>query len=169
MVDKSALRSNKPDSSTSSNGEKAPSSQPTSTASSQGKLTPARTPSSKAQATTAKAGGANNVTGTTAEKSARTNGVDPNEPFENRVNGTTIDVAMGEDPPDPVDKSKAEGARGGDEEMTVVVPPAKGPKLSAEPEDDHGGDVTMQNADETDGQASVDEVDPVAKAVAGQS
>lgn len=55
------------------------------------------------------------------------------------------------------------GAKDGDEEMTVVVPPSKASKQSA----DADGDVSMGGEDQAeDGEAKVD---PVVQAVAGRS
>lgn len=57
----------------------------------------------------------------------------------------------------------------GDDEMTVVVPPPKGSKLSGEPGKDEEGDVTMDNAEAAEAAGpDADRVDPKVKAVAGQ-
>jgi 26S proteasome regulatory subunit N3 len=59
--------------------------------------------------------------------------------------------------------AKAKGTKDGDEEMTVVVPPSKASKQSA----DADGDVSMGGEDQAeDGEAKVD---PVVQAVAGRS
>ena len=58
----------------------------------------------------------------------------------------------------------------GDDEMTVVVPPPKGSKLSGEPGKDEEGDVAMDNAETAEAAGpNADRVDPKVKAVAGQS
>ena len=58
----------------------------------------------------------------------------------------------------------------GDDEMTVVVPPLKGSKLSGEPGKDDEGDINMDNAEAAEAAGSdADRVDPRVKAVAGQS
>ncbi len=61
----------------------------------------------------------------------------------------------------------------GDDEMTVVVPPPKGSKLSGEPGNYEEGDVAMDNAEAAEAAEAagpdVDRVDPKVKAVAGQS
>jgi hypothetical protein len=92
------------------------------------------------------------------------------EPVENGVstNGTT-DVEMKDDSSEPPSKPKQGKDKDGDEEMTVVVPPSKGPKLSGEAAKDREGDVAMEGTDEAanDTAAEVKE-DPVAKAVSGK-
>lgn len=88
------------------------------------------------------------------------NGADP---VENGINGTQKDDA----------KSSLKGGKGkktnqgNEEEMTVVVPPSKGSKLSAPPPKDGDGDVDMDGSAETGEDAVAVKVDPVAKAVAG--
>lgn len=63
-------------------------------------------------------------------------------------------------------KSKSKkGAKDGDEEMTVVVPPPKGPKQSSGSQSqDADGDVPMDEDKAEDGAAKVD---PVVQTVAG--
>ena len=97
-------------------------------------------------------------------KTPHTNGTDP---VENGVNGTK-DVEMKDDAPAPVKGGKGKKVREGEEEMTVIVPPSKGSKLSALPPKDDDGDMAMEGAEEMDGEdAGAPKVDPVAKAVAG--
>jgi len=97
-------------------------------------------------------------------KTPHTNGTDK---LGNGINGTR-DVEMKDDAPAPLKGGKGKKAKEGEEEMTVVVPPSKGSKLSAPPPKDTDGDVAMDGAEEV---AKEDEsavkVDPVAKAVAG--
>ncbi|KAG4025496.1 hypothetical protein MFRU_056g00110 [Monilinia fructicola] len=87
------------------------------------------------------------------------NGADP---VENGINGAKKDDA----------KSSLKGGKGkktkegSEEEMTVVVPPSKGSKLSAPPPKDGDGDVDMDGSAEGGEDASAVKVDPVAKAVA---
>ena len=58
--------------------------------------------------------------------------------------------------------------KNGEEEMTVVVPPPKGSKLSGEPGKDPEGDTAMGNVDKAeDGAQAVEEMDPKVKAVIG--
>lgn len=96
-------------------------------------------------------------------KTPHTNGTDP---VENGVNGTK-DVEMKDDAPAPVKGGKGKKVKEGEEEMTVIVPPSKGSKLSALPPKDNDGDVAMDGAEEMNGEdAGVPKVDPVAKAVA---
>lgn len=59
------------------------------------------------------------------------------------------------------------GAKDGDDEMTVVVPPAKGSKQSSKQPHDADGDVSMAGEDTADdGEVKVD---PVVQTVAGKS
>jgi 26S proteasome regulatory subunit N3 len=97
-------------------------------------------------------------------KTPHTNGSDP---VENGVNGTK-DVEMKDDAPAPLKGGKGKKAKEGDEEMTVVVPPSKGSKLSTPPPKDTDGDVAMDGVEELNGEdAGAVKVDPVAKAVSG--
>ena len=97
-------------------------------------------------------------------KTPHTNGTDP---VENGINGTK-DVEMKDDAPAPLKGGKGKKVKEGEEEMTVVVPPSKGSKLSALPPKDNDGDVAMDGAEELNGEdAGLPKVDPVAKAVAG--
>ncbi|QSZ28660.1 hypothetical protein DSL72_003159 [Monilinia vaccinii-corymbosi] len=82
---------------------------------------------------------------------------------ENGINGKKDDA-----------KSSLKGGKGkktkegNEEEMTVVVPPSKGSKLSAAPPPKDGdGDVDMDGAPESGEDAGAVRVDPAAKAVAG--
>lgn len=97
-------------------------------------------------------------------------------PHETRSNGTdkksgvngTKDVEMKDDKPTSL---KGKKGKDGEDEMTVVVPPSKGSKLSAPPPKDGDGDVAMDGSMET-AETAEDESekeDPVAKAVAGIS
>lgn len=162
MVDKSSLRSNKPDSSTSGNGE-VPLPKSTSTSNSKGKAALTRSTSSKDQAPTAKKGSANNTVAKDPdeEEKPRANGIDRDDSVENKVNGIAGDVEMADDPPDPVEKT-------GDEEMTVVVPPSKSSRLSGEPGDTRQEDVVMESSEDAQADGSGAKVDPLAKTVAGQ-
>ena len=97
-------------------------------------------------------------------KTPHTNGTDP---VENGINGTK-DIEMKDDAPAPLKGGKGKKAKEGEDEMTVVVPPPKGSKLSAPLAKDDDGDVAMDGAAETNGEdAGAVKVDPVTKAVAG--
>ncbi|TAQ86755.1 hypothetical protein B7494_g4916 [Chlorociboria aeruginascens] len=95
-------------------------------------------------------------------KTPHTNGTDP---VENGINGTK-DVEMKDDAPAALKGGKGKKPKEGEEEMTVVVPPSKGSKLSAPPSKDNDGDVPMDGvvevAAEDDGAVKID---PVTKAV----
>lgn len=55
-----------------------------------------------------------------------------------------------------------------DEEMTVVVPPPKGTKLSGEQDRDLQGDIAMENTEPTEsGAKEAEKVDPKVKAMSG--
>jgi len=97
-------------------------------------------------------------------KTPHTNGTDP---VENGINGTK-DIEMKDDAPTPLKGGKGKKAKEGEDEMTVVVPPPKGSKLSAPPTKDDDGDVAMDGAADINGEdAGAVKVDPVTKAVAG--
>jgi len=97
-------------------------------------------------------------------KTPHTNG---NEPLENGVNATK-DVEMKDDAPAPLKGGKGKKLNEKEEEMTVVVPPSKGSKLSAPPPKDTDGDVAMDGPEDlNDEDAGAVKIDPVAKAVSG--
>jgi 26S proteasome regulatory subunit N3 len=97
-------------------------------------------------------------------KTPHTNGTDP---VENGINGTK-DVEMKEDTPSSMKSGKGKKVKDGDEEMTVVVPPSKGSKLSAPPPPDTDGDVAMDDSETSaDATPAEMEVDPVEKAISG--
>ena len=91
------------------------------------------------------------------------------ESVEKRVNGTR-EVEMKDDAPAPLKGGKGKKVKEGDEEMTVVVPPSKGSKLSAPPPKDTDGDVAMDGSEDAQGEdAGAVQIDPVAQAVSGLS
>jgi 26S proteasome regulatory subunit N3 len=97
-------------------------------------------------------------------KTPHTNG---NEPVENGINGTK-DIEMKDDAPAPLKGGKGKKVNEKEEEMTVVVPPSKGSKLSAPPPKDTEGDVAMDGAEELNAEdAGAVKIDPVAKAISG--
>lgn len=75
-------------------------------------------------------------------KTPRKNGTDP---AENGINGAR-DVEMNDDTPTSLKGGKGKKAKEGDEEMTVVVPPAKGSKLAVSPPKDSEGDTAMDGS-----------------------
>ncbi|KAM3072161.1 26S proteasome non-ATPase regulatory subunit [Clarireedia jacksonii] len=87
------------------------------------------------------------------------------DPVENGVNGTK-DVEMKDDAPNSLKGGKGKKTKEGEEEMTVVVPPPKGSKLSVPPSNNGDEDVSMEGAAEGGEEAGAEKVDPVAKAVA---
>ena len=57
----------------------------------------------------------------------------------------------------------------GEDEMTVVVPPPKGSKLSSEAEKDKEGDIKMADGEEAKAKDdSTEKVDPKVKTIAGK-
>ncbi|KAI9801682.1 MAG: 26S proteasome non-ATPase regulatory subunit [Piccolia ochrophora] len=163
MVDKRSLRSNKPDSSSSTNGDKAAPSRDSSTSNSQGKAAPTRSTSTRAKAAATKKGTATPDAKGSDEENVRVNGVDP---VENGVNGTSDDIDMADDASDAAKKSKSQRDKDGDEEMTVVVPPSKGSNISTNGQQDRDDDVTMEGVQkEDDDKGKPREEDPVAKTV----
>ena len=97
-------------------------------------------------------------------KTPQSNGTDP---VENGVNGTK-DVEMKDDAPAAAKAGKGKKGKDGEEEMTVVVPPSKGSKLSAQPQKDGDGDVSMAASGENGEESTEPKVDPVVKAVSGK-
>ncbi|KKA24804.1 hypothetical protein T310_1163 [Rasamsonia emersonii CBS 393.64] len=90
------------------------------------------------------------------------------EPVENGVNGVE-DVEMEEDTAGgPTSSIQTNKDRDGDE-MTVVVPPSKGSRLSGQPgqdtKKDQEGDVSMEGTEEKEAKETEPEIDPRAKAV----
>ncbi|KAE8351481.1 isoprenoid synthase domain-containing protein [Aspergillus coremiiformis] len=162
-AERRSLRSNnKSDSSSSANGEKARSTSQNSS-SNKDKVAPTRAAASKAKST--KAASSNNTTNPgmgEQRDQPRTNG---SEPTENGVNGSE-DVEMREDTAGaPKSSFNASKDRKGDENMTVVVPPTKGSRLSGDKGQDQEGDVAMEGADDDESQNPESEVDPRAKAI----
>lgn len=99
-------------------------------------------------------------------KTPHRNGTDP---VENGINGTN-DVEMKDDTPSSMKGGKSKKVKESDEEMTVVVPPSKGTKLSAPPPADTDGDVVMDDSEKKgDIEAQEIEVDPVTKTVSGRA
>ena len=156
------LRSNKSESSSSTNGEKARSNSQSSS-SNKDKPAPTRALSAKGKALPAKKGSVNSTAKDTSGDKQHTNGI---EPTENGVSGTS-DVDMGDDTPKFTDKTKAAKDKDGDEEMTVVVPPPKSSKLTGQAEKDEEGDTAMDVVDKPDAEAPEEIIDPAEKAGLG--
>lgn len=160
-AERRSLRSN---SKSDANGEKARSNSQSSS-SNKDKPAPARAAANKAKSAPPKKGSsaksANSNMG--GHDKPHTNGSDP---VENGVNGTE-DVDMEEDTAGgPTSSIKSNRDRDGDEKMTVVVPPSKGPRLSGEPGQDKE-DVAMEGVEDVDADKGESDVDPKAKAVQG--
>lgn len=95
-------------------------------------------------------------------KTPHTNG---DKSIENGINGTK-DVEMKDDAHNPLKGGKGKKLKESDEEMTVVVPPSKGSKVSAFSQKDNDGDVEMDVSGTTEDEGAV-KIDPVAQAVSG--
>ena len=154
------LRSNKESAST--NGEKARSDSQSS-ASTKDKPLPARATSSKSKAGLVKKGISGNSAKDMAGDKPKTNGA---EPVENGLNSSE-DVEMEDD---GAGKSRPNGTKEGEDEMTVVVPPPNSSKLSGQPVKEVEVDVDMdevQHPPNGDIQGA-DHVDPKVKATSGK-
>ncbi|ERF70761.1 hypothetical protein EPUS_05113 [Endocarpon pusillum Z07020] len=160
MPERRSLRSNKPDSIPTTNGEKARSN---SSSSNRDKPRPTRSTSSRSKSFSNKKGITSGAKDTNGDQ-PHLNGSDPTE---NGVGGADgADGSKVDDQPAAVTGVKKSGKdKDGDEEMTVVVPPPKASKLTASPTKDDGNDVAMNGIDDSESQAKDDVVDPKAKAV----
>lgn len=146
------LRSNK-DTPSSTNGEKARSNSQSSNA--KDKPVPTRSTSSRSKASSSKKSTSSGKESTGSKQ--QTKGTDP---VENGVNGTE-DVDMVDE---GHEQEKANGEA--DEEMTVVVPPSKNPKLSSGHGKDPEGDNMMDDSEQPEpGPEEAEKIDPMAKAV----
>ena len=97
-------------------------------------------------------------------KTPHTNG---DKPVENGINGTK-DVEMKDDAPTALKGGKGKKLKEGEEEMTVVVPPLKGSKLSSTLQKDNDDDVIMDGPeDASEEDAGAVKIDPVAQTIAG--
>ena len=147
------LRSSK-DSTSSTNGEKSRADSQKS--SSKDKPVPARTTSSSKGKPSGQKRGSKDLN----NDKPKINGTSS---IGNTPNGTD-DVDMADDGSDNTRAHKE-----GEEEMTVVVPPPKGSKLSSETEKDKEGDIKMADGDEEKAKGdSTEKIDPKVKTIAGK-
>ncbi|KAJ5463519.1 hypothetical protein N7475_008463 [Penicillium sp. IBT 31633x] len=156
-AERRSLRSNnKPDTSSSANGDKADSTSQSSGAKDKAPTTRAAANKAKSAPTKKDAKGASNDSMKEDDQS-HTNG---SKSTENGVNGSE-DVEMGEDTAGaPTSSSNPSKGRKSDK-MTVVVPPTKGSKSLKDKEKD----VTMEGAENVDAENAEPEVDPTTKAI----
>ncbi len=76
---------------------------------------------------------------------------------------------MGDLPADIADEPEERKGKEGDDEMVVVVPPAKSAKLAGDAGKEEDGDIAMEGTQQTEAQTSEeDKVDPVARTISGQ-
>ncbi|EED14034.1 proteasome regulatory particle subunit (RpnC), putative [Talaromyces stipitatus ATCC 10500] len=164
-VERRSLRSNsKGDTSSSTNGEKARSN--SNTASSKDKAAPTtRSAANKAKSAPAKkpvtgkgASSSNTSNNNMSGDQPQRNGTDPVENGE--------DVEMEEDTAGGPTPSIPTSREHDGDQMTVVVPPAKGARLSGQDnKKDKEDDVAMEDSDDKDAQSDEPEIDPRVKAV----
>ncbi|RDW86136.1 proteasome regulatory particle lid subunit RPN3 [Aspergillus mulundensis] len=159
-AERRSLRSNnKPDTSSSANGEKARSG---SQSSSSNKDKPATTRSAANKVKPTKAASSNIASDSgmgEQQDQSHTNGTDSTE---NGVNGSE-DIEMDEDTAGgPTSSFNASKDRKGDQKMTVVVPPTKDSRVSGDRGQDREGDVPMEGAG---GEEPGSKMDPKAKAI----
>jgi 26S proteasome regulatory subunit N3 len=168
MVDKRSLRSSKPDSTPSTNGDKVKSNPQTSNTGPQAKSQPARTTSTKAKTATGKKEALNSAGKEMGDDKQQVNGTDP---VENGVstNGVSEDVEMEDDGADagPKPNGMPKKSKDGEDEMTVVVPPPKSSKLSGDIGKDQDRDVEMANSVNEDKETEAKPKDPAAKTISG--
>ena len=164
-AERRTLRSNKSETSSSANGEK-PRSDSQSSPNKKDRPAPNRSASSRSKSISNKKGATTLAKDMSGDK-PQMNG-NGSDPLENGVNGTD-DLEMDQDSSKSTGKTKPGKDKDGDEEMTVVVPPAKGSKLSGEPAKDDEGDVAMNGATEDDVKEPAEPVvDPKSKAITGK-
>jgi hypothetical protein len=159
MPERRSLRSNKPDTSSSTNGEKTRSNSQSSS-SNKDKPNPSRSTSSRSKSFSNKKG----ITAVAKDTNGDQPRLNGSESIENGVDSITE--------PDPDDKQpasigvkKSSKDKDGDEEMTVVVPPPKASKVSGSSGKDDGADIAMNGTDGSENQVIDDTGDPQGKAV----
>ncbi|KAI9682763.1 MAG: 26S proteasome non-ATPase regulatory subunit [Trizodia sp. TS-e1964] len=162
MVEKRNLRSGKPASSPATNGDKATAASHNTSAGPPGKTAPSRTTTSRTKAAPMKKVPSNLVAKEKDDEKLHLNGT----PVESGINGTSEDVEMEDVVRSIPENPKLTKDIDGDEEMTVVVPPPKGSKLSDEAPLEQEGDVVMIEVDKAESEKPEEEKpDPVLKAV----
>ena len=158
---RSTLRSNKSETSSSANSGK-PRSDSQSSGNKKDRPAPTKSGSSRPKSVSSKKG--NTLARDMSGDKPQINGTDSPESIDG-----SEDVEMDDDGSRLNRHSKPGKDKDGDEEMTVVVPPSKGSKLSGKPSEDDGGDVSMNGTEEAvgeeDGRVSID---PKVKAVSGR-
>lgn len=162
-VERRALRSNKSDASSPTEGGK-PRSGSSSSSTKKDRPSHQRSSSSRSKSISKK-----NSTASSKDMSGNKKEEDANESLENGVNGTE-DLEMDEDSSKASKRERQSMDGDGDEEMTVVVPPSKTNKASEVLERDNEGDHAM-NGEHDDGRESSGEAleDPKEKAIASKS
>ena len=160
-AERRSLRSNnKSDTSSPANGEKTRSGSQSSSSNKDKPTT--RTAASKAKSTKAASTNTASDSGMGEQRDQpHTNGSDPTK---NGVNGSE-DIEMDEDTAGgPTSSFNASKDRKGDQKMTVVVPPTKGPRVTGEKGQEQEGDVSMEGAEDEEPGS---EIDPKVKAIQG--
>lgn len=161
MPERRSLRSSKPDTSSSTNGEKARSNSQSSS-SNKDKPHPTRSTSSRGKSFSSKKG----ITSAGKETNGDQPHLNGSEPIENGVDSAVepeVDENQSTAPPGAKKPGKD---KDGDEEMTVVVPPSKASKVSGTARQDEEGDIAMNGTDNPESKAPNDGgVDTQAKAI----
>jgi 26S proteasome regulatory subunit N3 len=162
MPERRSLRSNKADTSSSSNGDKARSNSQSSS-SNKDKPHSAKSTSSRSKSFSNKKG----ITFTAKDTDGEQPHLNGSAPTENGVDGVPEQEA------DNLQSTaagvkKSGNDKDGDEEMTVVVPPSKASKSPGSSARDAEGDTVMNGTDGSDSRTLEDGVDPQAKAVEGE-
>lgn len=153
------LRSSKNDNSSSTEGDKSKSNSSNSTTKKE-KPAPVRTTSTRSRSTSKKASSGPNkeIGGDKSDLNGTTSSQEKADVIE--------DVEMSNDK--PTDKKSVKSGKEGDEEMTVVVPPAKSSKKPTNSSGKEDVDTTMNGTAEDDTQTSEEpELDPKEKAITG--
>ena len=122
----------------------------------------------KAKAVTGKKEALNSPGREMGDDKPKINGTDPTENGIS-TNGVSEDVEMEEDGADagPKPNGMPKKSKDGEDEMTVVVPPPKGSKLSGNRGKDEDGDVEMVSSETEEKKIEVKPEDPAARTAMG--
>jgi PCI domain/Proteasome regulatory subunit C-terminal len=159
MPERRSLRSNKSDTSPSTNGDKTASTSQTS-GPTKDKARPARSTSSRSKSFSNKKG----ITSGAKDTNGDLPHLNGSDPTENGIDGVNDPKADGE-PAKSAAIKKSGNEKDGDEEMTVVVPPQKVAKLSENAKKDDEGDIAMNGLENSENKGQEDVAEPHAKAI----
>jgi 26S proteasome regulatory subunit N3 len=159
MPERRSLRSNKADTSSSTNADKA-SSNSQSSSSNKNKPRPSSSTSSRRKSFSNKKGIISGAKDTNGDQ-PHLNG---SEPIENGVDGAG-DPEVDQHHLSSADLKKSGKDKDGDEEMTVVVPPSKASETTGNPREDEEVDIAMNGVVDSERKTHDDAADPQTKAV----